>query len=137
MQLKSRIKIIKRHLKKDSRGYFLKVLTGTEKGLPDKTGEIYVTMANPNESRGGHYHAIATEYFTIIQGKATLLLEDVLTNEIMYIYLDSEYPVTVIVPPNVAHIFNNASENEFVLLAYSDILYDPKDTIVYQINDKT
>jgi dTDP-4-dehydrorhamnose 3,5-epimerase-like enzyme len=136
MQLKERIIIIKRNLITDSRGFFLKVLTGTEEGLPDKTGEVYVTMAKSSESRGGHYHSLATEYFTIIQGKATLILEDINTHELSKLLLDSENPCTVIVPPFVAHLFKNISENEFLLLAYSDKIYDPKDTIIYQINDK-
>lgn len=131
MQLKERIEIIKRNLIIDTRGYFLKVLTGTEKGLPRHTGEIYLTMAKPNESKGGHYHELATEWFTIINGKSTLQLEDINSKEKLYIYLDSETPVTVVVPPNVAHRFDNESSNEFVLLAYSDALYDPEDTIAY------
>lgn len=131
MQLKGRIEIIKRNLIKDTRGYFLKLLTGTEKGLPCHTGEIYLTMAKPNESRGGHYHAHSTEWFTIINGKSTLKLEDINTKEKLDLYLDSETPVTVVVPPYVAHKFDNESSKEFVLLAYSDALYDPKDTIAY------
>ncbi|MFZ4522775.1 MAG: WxcM-like domain-containing protein [Bacteroidales bacterium] len=136
MLLKDKVEIIKRYLIKDSRGYFLKVLTGTEQGLPDKTGEIYITMAYPNERRGGHYHTKATEYFTIIRGEAVLNLKDVYTNEIMDVHLESENPCTVIVPPNIAHVFCNDSGGEFVLVAYSDKLYDPKDTTPFNFDGK-
>jgi dTDP-4-dehydrorhamnose 3,5-epimerase-like enzyme len=134
MQLRDKIEIIKRHLIVDSRGYFLKVLTGTEKGLLNTTGEIYISVANPGESKGGHYHSLATEWFTIIQGESTLHLEDVNTKERMDYVLSSKEPYTVMIPPNVAHLFCNNSSQEFILLAYSSRLYDPNDTIPYQIN---
>jgi dTDP-4-dehydrorhamnose 3,5-epimerase-like enzyme len=134
MQLRDKIEIIKRHLIVDSRGYFLKVLTGTEKGLLNSTGEIYITVANPAESKGGHYHGLATEWFTIIQGESMLHLEDVNTKERMDYFLSSKEPYTVMIPPNVAHLFCNNSSQEFILIAYSSRQYDPKDTIPYQIN---
>ncbi len=135
MKLKDKIKIINRQFIKDSRGYFLKVLNGTEEGLTTKIGEVYVTMAKPNESRGGHYHKLATEYFTLIEGRSILFLEDVRTNESMIINIDSESPITVVIQPYIAHIFKNISNIEFILVAYSDIIYDPKDTIAYNIKE--
>lgn len=40
---------------------------------------------------------------------------------------------TVFIPNGVAHIVVNQSDDDFILLAYTDKLYDPKDTIVYRI----
>lgn len=131
--LGNRIELIPRKLLKDNRGWFLKVLTGKEKGLPQYTGEIYITSAMPQQSKGGHYHEIANEWFTILTGRANLKLKDVKTGEKMNIILDSTNPVTVVVPPYVAHCFDNESDRDFILLAYTDLLYDPKDTITYTI----
>ena len=39
--LTERIKIIERHLIADERGWFLKVITGTEDNIPSHTGEVY------------------------------------------------------------------------------------------------
>jgi len=36
------------------------------------------------------------------------------------------------VPSKVAHIFNNIAEQDFLLLAYSDQLYDSADTIMFE-----
>lgn len=47
-----KVKIIQRRLIKDNRGWFLKTLTGLEEEIPTHTGEVYVTMAKPGQSRG-------------------------------------------------------------------------------------
>lgn len=133
MNLKDKIEIIDRNRINDSRGFFLKIMTGKEKGLPNYTGEIYLTMANSNEHRGGHYHKLANEWFTIIEGKAILRIEDIKTKEKMEIFLDSDNPKTVKISPLVAHNFYNEFQNYFLLLAYTDIHYDPVDTIIYSI----
>ena len=76
-----KVKIIKRKLIVDDRGWFLKAITGTEEGIPSHTGEVYLTMARPGQAKGGHYHPEAVEWFTIIEGSAVLKLEDVETHE--------------------------------------------------------
>lgn len=131
MELINKIEIIKRNFSIDPRGYFLKIITGKENGLPKFTGEIYLTMAKPRESRGGHYHVEGSEWFTLISGAASMKLEDISTKERFFMKLTSSDPVTIMVPPNVAHLFQNESTEDFVLLAYTNTLYDPADTIVY------
>lgn len=131
MRLSDQIKIIERRLVNDERGWFLKAITGTEENIPAVTGEVYLTMAKPGQAKGGHYHPKANEWFTLIQGKATLLLEDVFTHEKMHIKLSFDTPQTIFVPNNVAHIFINEYEEDFILLAYTDQIYDPQDTINY------
>ena len=86
-------------------------------------------MGKPGQAKGGHYHPKAIEWFTIIEGAATLKLEDMATHEKMELKLHFEDAVTVFVPNNVAHLFVNESNNNFILLAYTDLLYDPADTI--------
>jgi len=130
MKLADKIQTIDRRIIADSRGYFLKVLTGKEDFLPSYTGEIYLTSAKPKEAKGGHYHPKANEWFTLLQGDAELKLVDIHTGEKMQISLSASEPKTIFVPNNIAHIFvNNSTDNEFLLLAYSDQLFDPIDTI--------
>lgn len=128
-----KVRIINRRLIKDDRGWFLKVITGTEENLPSHTGEVYLTMGRPGQSKGGHYHPEALEWFTIIEGDAILKLEDILTHERIDIEMSLEKAITVFVPNNVAHLIENNGDSDFVLLAYTDRLYDPKDTIAYTI----
>lgn len=133
MALKDKIKIIPRRLIKDDRGWFLKVITGTEENIPGHTGEVYLTMGKPGQTKGGHYHPKALEWFTLVSGKAILKLEDVQTHEKMQIEISFDNAVTVFVPHGVAHAWENAGTDDFILLAYTDLLYDPKDTIAYNL----
>jgi len=128
-----KVQIIPRRLISDDRGWFLKVITGTEKGIPSHTGEVYLTMGKPGQAKGGHYHPEAVEWFTIIEGTAVLKLEDIETHERREIEMSLYKAITVFVPNNVAHIVVNNSDKDFIMLAYTDKLYDPADTIVYSI----
>ncbi len=131
MTLKDRITIIERKKLGDSRGWFMKVIDGKEEGLPDDhTGEIYLTHASgKGQVRGNHYHNKAKEWFTLLQGRAELKLMDMKTEEVITIELLDNEPKTIVIPPGVAHAFLNTEEEPFLLLAYTDELYDPADTI--------
>ena len=127
-----KIQIINRRLIADERGWFLKAITGTEEGIPNHTGEVYLTMGKPGQAKGGHYHPEAVEWFTIIQGSAVLKLEDMETHETREIEMSLEKAITVFIPNKVAHIVVNNSDKDFILLAYTDKLYDPADTIAHK-----
>lgn len=128
-----KVQIIPRRLIADERGWFLKVITGTEEYIPSHTGEVYLTMGKPGQSKGGHYHLEAIEWFTIIEGSAVLKLEDMDTHVRKEIEMSLDKAITVFIPNNVAHIVVNNSDKDFILLAYTDMLYDPADTIAYTI----
>jgi len=128
-----RTTIIPRRLIADDRGWFLKAITGTEKNIPSHTGEVYLTMGKPGQTKGGHYHPEAVEWFTIIEGSVILKLEDMETHERRDIEMSLEKAITVFIPNNVAHVVVNNSDKDFILLAYTDKLYDPADTIAYKI----
>lgn len=128
-----KVQIIQRRLITDERGWFLKAVTGKEENIPHHTGEVYLTMGKSGQAKGGHYHPEAVEWFTLIQGTAVLKLEDIETHERRDIEMSLEKAITVFIPNNVAHIVVNKSEQDFILLAYTDKLYAPKDTIPYTI----
>lgn len=128
-----KVQIIPRRLIKDERGWFLKTITGTEENIPSHTGEVYLTMGKPGQAKGRHYHPEAVEWFTIIEGSAILKLEDMETHERRDIEMTLDKAITVFVPNNVAHVVVNNSNKDFILLAYTDKLYDPADTIAYEI----
>lgn len=128
-----KVQIIPRRLISDERGWFLKAITGTEPEIPSHTGEVYLTMGKPGQAKGGHYHPEAVEWFTIIEGSAVLKLEDTKTHERRDIEMSLEKAITVFIPNNVAHIVVNNRDKDFILLAYTDRLYDPADTIAYTI----
>lgn len=133
--LKERATIIQRRLIADDRGWFLKAITGTEEGIPTHTGEVYLTIG-PNLGRLMGWTLFipkAVEWFTIIEGSAILKLEDMETHERLDIEMSLVKAITVFIPNNVAHVVVNNGDKDFILLAYTDKLYDPKDTIAYEI----
>lgn len=133
--LTDRVIIYPRTVIGDSRGYFLKVITGNEDGISDNpVGEIYLTCGNPGQSKGSHYHVAAKEWFTCIQGRALLKLEDTNSHEILTIELDSSSPKTVFIPQLVAHSLDCIGQEPFIVLAYTDKQYDKNDTIPYIIS---
>ena len=91
-------------------------------------------MGKPGQAKGGHYHPEALEWFTIIEGEALLKLEDINTHEKMELELKFEDAITIFVPNNIAHVFINNSDDNFILLAYTDKLYNPDDTIAYKMS---
>lgn len=136
MGLSDRIRLIPRSRKSDARGWLLKVLSGTEEVLPLTTCEIYLVSASPGQSRGNHYHRIASEWFTVVQGAATAVLADIESGERLTLQLTEDQPTTLFVPPGVGHVFTNGSLSRCPLLlhAYSDTLFDPRDTYPCALN---
>ena len=134
-KLKERIKIYSRKKLVDHRGWFLKTLTGNEEYLQPQVGEIYFTCGFAGQKKGGHYHPVAKEWFTLIQGKALLRMEDTVSHENLEIPLDAEDPQTIYIPNGIAHAVECAEGcSQFVLCAYTDRQYDPMDTIAYEID---
>jgi dTDP-4-dehydrorhamnose 3,5-epimerase-like enzyme len=123
------VEVIPRKFITDSRGSFLKLMNGSEPGLKNEFGEIYTVKGYPGESRANHYHLAANEWFTLLSGAAVLRLQDIETGVRRELWLDANDPVTVRVPSMVAHSFENSSDIEFMLLAYSDSRYDANDTV--------
>ena len=126
---------IKRKLSVDSRGWFLKVINGEEPDNPF-TCEVYITSAKPGESKGGHYHLNASEWFTLIKGNALLTVIDIKSKEKSEISLSETNPETVYIPPGIAHNFFNNGDCDFILIAYSNVQYDSSDTIGFNFNEK-
>ena len=125
------VRLIPRQRLEDPRGWFLKVLKGDEEGLPNQTGEIYLSVADPGEVRGSHYHPCTSEWFTVVLGSALLRLLDLVSGERQELALSAAAPVTVYVPAGIGHAFvNPASETQqMMVIAYADRPYDPVDTI--------
>lgn len=135
--LADQIKIIERNLLTDQRGWFLKVINGFEDKLPNKTGEIYLTMARPMEWRANHYHIITAEWFTVFKGEAKIIIEDIESKERLELIMTAANPKTLFVPPGIAHVFINTSNTkEMMLIAFAENNYDPADTCPYNLIDR-
>ena len=135
MSLIDQIRFIPRRLLADERGWFLKVIDGTEPGIPPHTGEVYLTLARPGQARGNHYHPATAEWFTVVEGRALLQVEDPQTGVRREWWLDAAEPRTVFMPAGMAHVFVNpeGATSPFLLVAYAANPYDPADTITFPV----
>ena len=135
MSLLDRVRVIPRELKLDSRGWFLKVIDGREEHLPPITGEVYLTLAEPGQVRGNHYHRTISEWFTVVAGHAQLRLCDPGSGETAELSLDAASPQTVYIPAGLAHAFKNleTAERPVLLVAYADRPFDPDDTVAMNL----
>ena len=135
MTLIEQVHFMPRRLIADSRGWFLKVIDGSEPGIPPHTGEVYLTMAVPGQARGNHYHPLTAEWFTIVTGTARLMVADPETGERAEFELTESDPQTVYMPAGLAHVFVNdaKAEKDFLLVAYAANPFDPDDTIPYPV----
>ena len=135
MRLIDQMRFIARCKLSDERGWFLKVIDGTEADIPAHVGEVYLTHALPGQARGNHYHPQTAEWFTLIEGRARLQVEDPASGECGEWWLDAGEPQTVYMPAGLAHVFVNAADAPapFLLLAYAANRYDPADTIAFEV----
>lgn len=112
-------------LKKDHRGWLLKVLMLQDLGGRNTFGEIYITAAAPGEVKGNHYHRRTTEWFCVIRGQGHLVLRPAAGGPQEELRLDEAHPRVVEVAPGIAHAIQNVGEGPMHLLAYADLPHDP------------
>ena len=135
MSVLDSIELISRKRIEDDRGCFLKVIDGHESNLAFKPGEVYLTLAKPGQVRGNHYHPLTSEWFTVVLGRARLVMSDPETTERREILLSADKPTTVYIPCGVGHAFVNppGSYEDMLLLAFADRTFDPGDTIALDL----
>jgi dTDP-4-dehydrorhamnose 3,5-epimerase-like enzyme len=123
--------LIERRKIVDPRGFFLKIMTGYESDLPEQFGEIYVIKGDAGQARANHFHNLATEWFTLLQGRVRLNLRNIDTGELASLLLEEQSPVSVRIKPRIAHSLLGVDQCDYILIAYTDVRYDPADTFAH------
>ena len=72
----------------------------------------------------------ANAWFTLLQGRAEMIIEGIETKERIILQLDSEKPQTVYIPHHIAHALNNLSDVPYILVTYTKKLFDTSDTLL-------
>jgi len=121
------IRILKQKRFKDSRGFLQKVLSASQCDGEVPRGEVYVTSANPGETKGKHYHKNMGEWFTVVHGKGDLDIYDPKSNQKVSIPLGVSVAQTVYVPAGLAHSITNNSDDLLICVAWAEKEYDPDD----------
>lgn len=128
--MSSRSKILDIIPYEDSRGSLKKILMQSQL----KTGhieEVYLIYTGKGGVRGNHYHKITLEYFTVVSGRAVIVLKDLSAGILQEQKISARDNKVIMVPPGVVHAFKNETEKPLVILAVSTREYDKGDPDTY------
>jgi dTDP-4-dehydrorhamnose 3,5-epimerase-like enzyme len=87
----------------------------------------------PGETRANHYHRRTTEWFCPVAGRGMLYLLEVASERRAALRFDAATPISVRVPPGVAHSLVADADAELAVLAVADVPYDPQDTDTFAV----
>lgn len=93
-------------------------------------GQVFYVIANPNETRGNHYHIRKTEHFLVIYGSAVISVRDRVTGDVMYVEASGSKPIVATVSPNNTHSIT-AKEDGAIFLTWVDEQFNPDDPDTY------
>ena len=87
---------------------------------------VYVTSANPGETKGPHLHKVRHSYFVCIRGKVIFVAKN---KEGKYVEIESseENPVILSVPPNLPSAHMNISNDIATILTLTNVAWRPND----------
>lgn len=94
---------------RDDRGWLMEILRSDDK-IFEKFGQVYVTTCNPGIAKAWHYHKNQTDFFTVISGKAKIVLYDRRGNsptkgELNEFIVGEENSILIKIPKEVVHGF--------------------------------
>jgi oxalate decarboxylase/phosphoglucose isomerase-like protein (cupin superfamily) len=125
-----RVEVLKARRSADERGWLHVALGASQLPAGVSFGELYVVRANaPGDRRGDHFHRKMDEWFTLVEGNATLQLRDPATDERLTVRLDGNIPRTFRVPAGVAHCIVNDGPGPMTVVAWATAEHDPDDVI--------
>lgn len=121
------LEIIRLDVYTDERGWLAEILRSEHMVHKREFGQIHVTTAHPNFAKGNHYHTRKYEWFCVVKGTGLLVLEDISTGERKEIEMGDKNPITVRIPPGVAHGIKNIGDDMMYLIVYNEETFNPKD----------
>lgn len=113
-----------REVKKDRRGSLVEAFK-----FPND-GQVFYVIANPNESRGNHYHERKTEHFLVMYGSAVITVKNRDTNDMMRVEVSGYKPMEVTVAPNHTHSITATAEGA-IFLVWCDEIFNKDDPDTY------
>jgi len=87
---------------------------------------VYVTSVSPGEVKGPHLHTKRNSYFVCIHGRVVFVIKDE-KGEYQEIVADSEDPILIHVPKNIASAHVNLANETSKVLTLADIAWRPND----------
>lgn len=89
--------------------------------------QTFMSTTHPGQLRGDHFHTGLVERFLVVQGRATIRIRKVLTDEVHSFEVDGDHPAAIDMPPLHTHHIENTSDGQVTTFFWAHRLFDPKD----------
>ena len=128
--MKAELKNIEKHT--DERGWLVEILRDDE--IKEEIKQVYFSTSKPGAIRGNHYHTRKVEWFSVVKGKAKLVLEDNDSKERKELILSEDNPAIVKITPHITHAIQNIGDDEMYLIVIVNEVFNPDDADTFFVN---
>ncbi|AEJ18687.1 NAD-dependent epimerase/dehydratase family protein [Gracilinema caldarium] len=111
--------------KVDNRGYLFELIK------TKNSGQIFVSRTLPGITRGNHYHDTKVEKFCVLDGKASIKLRHIITNELHEIIVDGHECKIIDIPPGWTHSITNIGTTDLLTLFWANEIFDQNNPDTY------
>jgi len=112
-------------IKTDKRGCLAELIKS------EHIGQIFVSKSHAGIIRGHHYHNTRVEKFCVIKGNAVIKFRHILNDEVIPYYVSGDKFEVVDIPPGYTHSIENLSNDEMIVLFWTDQIFNPDKTDTY------
>lgn len=122
------------------KGNFIKVLESSKSFK--KTEQIALSVTFPRIIKAFHYHKKQSDFWYVISGNARAVLHDLRKDSPTYrqtqqVFMGESFkPVSLYIPPGVAHGYQVLGNKDLLILYVLDQTYNPKDEFRIPYDDK-
>lgn len=106
-------------LSSDARGTLFEAVKG------GGGGQTFCSTTKPGVTRGDHFHLGKVERFLVLQGKATIRIRKVLSDEVWEYHVSGDKPTPVDMPTLHTHSIENTGDTELLTLFWTHEQFDP------------
>ena len=128
--MKAELKNIEKHT--DERGWLVEILRDDE--IKEEIRQVYFSASKPGAIRGNHYHKRKVEWFSVVKGKAKLVLEDNESNKREELILSDDTPAIVKIMPNITHAIQNIGDDVMYLIVIVNEVFNPDDADTFYVH---
>lgn len=130
IKMKYELKNIEKHT--DDRGWLVEILREDE--IKEAIKQVYFSISKHGAIRGNHYHKRKVEWFSVVKGKAKLVLEDNNLEERKELILSGDEPSIVKITPSISHAIQNIGDDDMYLIVIVNEVFNPDDTDTFYVN---
>ena len=94
-------------------------------------GQCFVSTTKPGITRGDHYHHYKVERFLVIEGKATIRIRKLFSDDVHEFPVTGDNPVFIDMPPFHTHNITNTGDSKLVTLFWAHEIFNPEQPDTY------